>query len=102
MIFGQQKMTSSYSVLCETDTFILIKDNDEPGYSSVTNAAEYTIESLAEAYDLSNHRVIYQDTMQRFDELCHEDGKFTGIRPLTNSQQAFFAELLPGNVQRKE
>lgn len=94
MIFGQQKMTSSYAVICETDTFILIKDNDDPNYASVTNAAKYTIESLTKTHDLTARRVIYQDSMQRFDELCHEDGAFTGFKPLTNSQQEFFKKLL--------
>lgn len=46
MVFINDKLIPSYSVISQTDTFILIKDNDEPDFASVTNAAEYTIESL--------------------------------------------------------
>lgn len=96
MAIGKQRMTSSYSVILDTDTFILIKDNDDPDFASVTNAADYTVESLAQVYDLSNRRIVYQDTMGRFDELRHADGKFTGFRGLTVNQQEFYEQLLSG------
>ncbi|MCP4261459.1 MAG: hypothetical protein GY774_28750 [Planctomycetes bacterium] len=94
MNYGRQRMKSSFTIICETDTFILIRDNDDPEYASVTNAAEFTVETLAQSFDLTNRRVLYLDTMQRFDELCHDDGKFTGFKALTQSQQQFFGDLL--------
>ena len=94
MNYGRQRMKSSFTIICETDTFILIRDNDDPEYASVTNAAEFTVETLAQSFDLTNRRVLYLDTMQRFDELCHDDGKFTGFKALSQSQQQFFGALL--------
>lgn len=87
-------LISSYSVITETDTFILIKDNDSDGFASVTTAAAYTIESLVEKYDLNNRRVLYLDSMNRFDELCHNNGKFTKFKALSTSQQLFYRDLL--------
>lgn len=101
MIYGRQTIISSFTIICETDTFILIADNDDPEFGSVTNAADYTIESLAKKYDLSNRRVIYRDSMQRFDELCHEQDKFTGFKALTQSQQNFFGELMADHESAK-
>ena len=94
MNYGRQRMKSSFTIICETDTFILIRDNDDPECASVRNAAAFTIETLAQSFDLTNRRVLYQDTMKRFDELCHDDGKFTGFKALSQSQQQFFGALL--------
>jgi hypothetical protein len=96
MAIGKQRMTSSYSVILDADRFILIKDNDDPDFASVTKSADYTVESLAEVYDLSNRRLVYMDTMGRFDELRHANGKFAGFRALTANQQEFFEQLLSG------
>ncbi|QFT57151.1 hypothetical protein [Microbulbifer sp. THAF38] len=94
MGISQLRITSSFTVLCETDTFILIRDKNDPDHASVTNAADYTVEWLAQRFEIANRRIVYQDTMGRFDELCHKRGKFDGFKPLTESQQRFFIDLL--------
>lgn len=94
MRVSQRGLKSSFTVIRETDTFILIRDNDETENASVTNAADYTVECLAQRFDIASRRIVYQDTMCRFDELSHKDGKFNGFKPLTESQQKFYVDLL--------
>jgi hypothetical protein len=94
MGISQHRITSSFTVLSETDTFILIRDKNDSDHASVTNAANYTVEWLAQRFEIANRRIVYQDTMGRFDELSHKRGKFDGFKPLTESQQRFFLDLL--------
>lgn len=46
---------------------------------SITNDAERVVLELNDKYP--TYRVIYKDTMDRWDELCHSYGKFTGYAP---------------------
>lgn len=102
MSVSQHGLKSSFTVIRETDTFILIRDDDETEYASVTNAADYTVECLAQRFDIANRRIVYQDTMGRFDELSHKNGKFNGFKPLTESQQKFYVELLACGSKKED
>lgn len=85
---------SNYSIELITDTFILIIDTDEMGSVSVTNSAAETVEMLCNQLDIMNKKIIYRDTMNRYDELCHRDGTFTSYKALTDTQQNFYRNLL--------
>lgn len=76
-------MRFAYDILEDSDDNILIVDQSELyGCMSVTNAAELVIEDLFKRGLLSaGKRVYYEDTMGEVDELCHENGKFTGFAP---------------------
>ncbi len=53
---------------------------------SVTNDAEAVIAQLAEKFDLSKFRVIYQDTRGIWDELLVGAGsRFTGFRSINEA-----------------
>ena len=49
---------------------------------TITNDAEAVVESVFHEY--GNVRITYTDTDGRFDELVHNQGAFTGIKPVTD------------------
>jgi hypothetical protein len=71
---------SSYYVDRITEDTVRIVDMDHG--KSVTNDAENVVEELYKQY--GNRRFIYLDTMGRWDELAHDNGKFTGFRPFNS------------------
>lgn len=87
-------LKAACSVVLLTNTAVVLVDEDQVGYASVTNAAERVIEQLSARDALGTRRVIYRDSTGRFDELCHNGQWFTGFAPLTGSQQRFFAKLV--------
>ena len=52
---------------------------DLGGFRSITNDAEAVIEDVARLYDLSQHRVIYQDTAGEWDGIAVVHNKFAGF-----------------------
>lgn len=58
---------------------VWIIDLDQNGARSVTNDAENVCAELHSRYP--NCRIIYRDTMGRWDELCHDSGRFTDYAP---------------------
>lgn len=84
---------TSFTLHSLTETFVLIADNDEG--MSVTNNAARVVRHLHDSIEggLGKRHVYYQDTMGRFDELCHDQGKFTGFAPCSRHQQDFLLNL---------
>lgn len=81
------------------DQFILISDTDKMGVS-ITNSAEAVVRHIDRYLDgIGKRRIIYRDSMGRFDELRHTQGQFDGFAPCSSQQQVFFAEILE-NVYR--
>lgn len=69
-----------YDIVKVTSTIVWIRDRDEDGVVSVTNDAENVVKELHNKYP--GARIIYQDTMQAWDELKHDGcGTFTGFAP---------------------
>jgi hypothetical protein len=58
---------------------VWITDEDGHGCKSVTNDAERVCAVVNAAYPC--HRIIYRDTMGKWDELAHDNGRFTGYLP---------------------
>ena len=86
-------MTAQYRIEKVTQHFVLISDQGVG--RSVTNDAVNVITTLTEDLGgLGARRVIYRDTMGRFDELKHRGGRFEQFSPCTASQQSFFAGLM--------
>lgn len=56
---------------------ILVEDQD--GQKSVTNDAEAVVEQILSTYGASI-RILYCDTMGKWDEFTHDGAKFTGFR----------------------
>lgn len=54
--------------------------NEQNAAMSVTNDAEAVVKKVVELH--GDHRVIYRDTDGRWDELLHQNGRFTGFAPL--------------------
>jgi hypothetical protein len=86
-------LIASYSVALVTDLYMIILDNDDGTGASITNAAASTIEILSTQFDLRTKRVIYRDSMGRYDELVHGDNRFIQYKPLSADQQVFFKKL---------
>ena len=58
---------------------IIVEDLCMPGTMSVTNDAEQVVLEVVERF--GNKRILYYDTEGNLDELCHDDGLFTGFAP---------------------
>lgn len=70
---------AKYEVLGFDGDAVWIADIGEDTDRSVTNDAEAVVQSLANRY--GTRRIIYKDTMGRFDELVHERGVFKHFAP---------------------
>lgn len=71
---------ASWSLYGIAAGFIMILDDNKPGHSSVTNDAENVCRDVVARH--GNHRIIYRDTMGRWDELAHDAGRFIGFKPM--------------------
>lgn len=77
----QMKLRSNFSVDKVTDGYVILTDRydfNNPTMS-VTNDAEAVVEFIV--YTYGNKRIYYYDTDYLFDELCHDNGVFTGFKP---------------------
>lgn len=68
---------AQYRIAHETPDTIFIVDLDQG--KSITNDAEKVVERVV--HDHGTVRIIYRDTMGRWDELVHEGGIFKGFAP---------------------
>jgi hypothetical protein len=78
-----------FTLQFEGDGVIILLDHGTG--LSITNGAELVIAELALwlGDDLARYRVIYRDTMQTWDGLAHQHGRFTRYVPLqTNDRRA--------------
>jgi hypothetical protein len=67
--------------VCVLGDVIALVDDDRG--KTITNDAEGVVEDLRRGgYDLARARVIYRDTMGRWDELVVQSGRFAGFRSL--------------------
>lgn len=60
---------------------VWIRDLDCPGCMSVTNDAERVCREMNERHP--GYRIVYRDTIGRWDELVHENGRFINYKPGT-------------------
>jgi hypothetical protein len=71
-----------YSVFAkdEKQKIIFIQDHSNTlGTKSVTNDAENVVRELQQDY--AGYRIMYLDTMDNWDELVHEHGRFKSFKP---------------------
>ena len=66
-----------YQVVGQDERHVWIVDLDGP--LSVTNDAERVCVEVNRLFP--GRRIIYQDTMGKWDELVHQGGRFTGFAP---------------------
>ena len=69
----------SYTVHTVSAHTVFIMDDEKPGTMSVTNAAEEVVKQVYADY--GERRIVYRDTMGRWDELEHIEGHFLKFRP---------------------
>lgn len=72
------RFRASFTVTLVTDDIIFIVDNDD-GSKSVTNDAEHVCYEIHQTWP--GKRIVYRDTMGRWDELVHEKGTFVRFAP---------------------
>lgn len=70
------RMIVSFTQVKLTDDTVYITDDDKPGATSVTNAAEQVVEILYATH--GDRRIMYRDTDGEWGELKHKGGEFTG------------------------
>ncbi|BAW26588.1 TPA: hypothetical protein NI618_006216 [Pseudomonas aeruginosa] len=84
-----------YTIHAVNDLHVIITDDLDEDMPSVTNSAAGVIEDLnGKLGGLGRRRVFYRDSVNRFDELRHENGTFTGFAPASPSQQEAFRDLI--------
>ncbi|HBO7922127.1 hypothetical protein PSOLE_38540 [Pseudomonas oleovorans subsp. oleovorans] len=84
-----------YTIHAVNDLHVIITDDLDEDMPSVTNSAAGVIEDLnGKLGGLGRRRVFYRDSVNRFDELRHENGIFTGFAPASPSQQEAFRDLI--------
>ena len=71
------RSTSYVSSVNETARIVFLIDDD--GDVSVTNDAEAVVAEVNSRYP--GYRIVYRDTMFNWDELVHDNGRFTGFAP---------------------
>lgn len=69
---------ADYEVIGASSDVVYLVDLDEGG-KSVTNDAEAVVSEVAAEYP--ECRIVYRDTMGRWDELVHTDGIFEDFKP---------------------
>lgn len=76
---------AEYHLSIEGDIVVLV-DIGGPR-RSITNDAEAVVADVALMMgdDLAGKRIIYRDTMQRWDGLAHRAGRFIGFVPLNQT-----------------
>lgn len=86
-------MPSAYKIILNTDLLLLIVGQG-PQSQSLTNSAALVISDLNTSLQgLGRRRVFYRDSINRFDEIRHENGVFSGFAPCAPSQQSYFADI---------
>ena len=84
-----------YTIHAVNDLHVIITDDLDEDMPSVTNSAAGVIEDLnGKLGGLGRRRVFYRDSVNRFDELRHENGTFTCFAPASPSQQEAFRDLI--------
>jgi hypothetical protein len=62
--------------------FLRIADANRAGRSITNDAERVVTELLATGQLLAHQRLLYRDTLGRWDELVHDGHRFTGFRPI--------------------
>lgn len=70
---------SEYNVVAVENGIVFIVDTDRGDRRSVTNDAERVVMELNNIYP--GQRIMYRDSMLKWDELVHDNGNFKGYRP---------------------
>lgn len=85
---------AKYTIQAINDLHVVITDDLDERSPSVTNSAGAVIEDLnSKVGGLGSRRVYYRDTIKRYDEICHENGRFVGFGPCKPAQQEFFSNF---------
>ena len=72
---------ANFTIEHETPDYIFIFDSGPwDQHRTITNDAEYVVETLAKDHALGNRRLIYKDSEGQIDELLHTAGRFTDFK----------------------
>jgi len=70
---------ADFRVVAETDEFVFIEDMNLSNVS-VTNEAEYVVQSVLSAHG-NRRRIVYNDSEGQWDELVHDGKQFVDFSP---------------------
>lgn len=62
-------------------SFTLRDTGHAAGHPTITNDAEYVVQSLARLWKIEGMRIFYYDSDGELSELLHDGPKFTGFAP---------------------
>ena len=73
---------ANFTIEQETPEYIFIHDvGPWDQHRTITNDAEWVIETLAKDHALEGRRLFYRDSEGQIDELKHAAGRFAGFSP---------------------
>ncbi|MPQ71495.1 hypothetical protein [Pseudomonas sp. MWU12-2323] len=85
---------AKYTIQAINDLHVIIIDDLDETLPTVTNSAASVIDDLnSRIGGLGTRRVFYRDSIKRYDELQHEDGRFTGFAACGPGQQEFLKTI---------
>jgi cell division protein ZapA (FtsZ GTPase activity inhibitor) len=85
---------AKYTIQAINDLHVIITDDQDPSFLSVTNSAAQVLEDLnSRVGGLGTRRVFYRDTIMRYDELQHTAGRFKGFAACGPGQQEFLKTI---------
>ena len=95
------KASAEYFVIGFHHDFLGIADASQGG-RSVTNDAELVVRELLESRQLRpTQRLLYRDTLSRWDELLHDGCRFTGFRHIGGDSFGDAMRRARGIAERK-
>ena len=81
---------ANYSIQSVTDLHVIIIDEVQADLPSLTNSADAVVTDLnVKIGGLGKRKLYYRDSIKRYDEIKHINGKFDGFAPCKPAQQEF-------------
>jgi hypothetical protein len=81
---------ANYSIQAVTDLYVIIIDDLHDDLPSLTNSAGAVVTDLnLKVGGLGSRKIYYRDSIMRYDEIKHLNGKFVGFAPCKPAQQEF-------------
>ncbi|MDM5069995.1 hypothetical protein OB952_21935 [Aeromonas salmonicida] len=85
--------TPVFEIVHQDETMLLLLDLDL--CATITNSAEQVVRTVDELVGgIGKRRLVYRDTIGRYDEILVDNGVFRGFKACSISQQDFLRALL--------
>lgn len=84
-VLGSHIQSSLKLAVVNDEIVVIIDTSENSDRMSVTNAAEYVVQGLADFLPILPEEIVYRDTDGEWAKLVHDNGIFTGYAPIKQS-----------------